>query len=93
MRKDEAAGLQWTDINLKEKTIRITNTLHFDPKNEDELFVYKKTYTSQRTIGIDDDLVKTLQFHVNCQNQNKLALGDNYAHSLNLVCCRPDVLI
>jgi len=90
MRKGEAAGLRWTDINLKEKTITISNTLHFDAKNEEELFGDTKTYSSQRTIGIDDDLVKTLQFHIKWQNQNKLALGDDYAHSLNLVCCRPD---
>ncbi|WP_102706979.1 tyrosine-type recombinase/integrase [Terribacillus saccharophilus] len=90
MRKGEAAGLQWTDINLKEKTIKITNTLHFDAKNEEELFGDTKTYTSQRTIGIDDDLVKTLQFHIKWQNQNKLALSEKYAHNLNLVCCRTD---
>ncbi|MFP7171911.1 tyrosine-type recombinase/integrase [Terribacillus halophilus] len=90
MRKGEAAGLQWTDINLKEKTINITHTLHFNAKTEEELFGDTKTYTSQRTIGIDNDLVKMLQFHIKWQNQNKLALGDNYAHSLNLVCSRPD---
>lgn len=90
MRKGEAAALQWSDINLKEKTIKIRNTLYFEAKNEDELLADTKTYTSQRTIGIDDDLAKTLQFHAKWQNQNKLALGDNYSHKNNLVCTRPD---
>lgn len=90
MRKGEAAALQWTDINFKEMTISINKTLDFQAKNEDELFGDTKTYHSTRIITMGESLANDLRFHVNYQNQNKLALKDNYRHNLNLVLCRND---
>ncbi len=90
MRKGEAASLQWTDVNFKEKTISISKTLDFDPGVNEGQFGDTKTYKSTRVITMSQSLNNALQFHVKYQNQNKLALKDLYHHDLNLVLCRND---
>lgn len=90
MRKGEAAALQWTDIDLKERTITINKSLDFQAKSREELFGDTKTYSSNRTITISQTLANELLFHLKYQNQNKLALKDLYHHDLNLVFCRDD---
>ncbi|GGA24882.1 site-specific integrase [Psychrobacillus lasiicapitis] len=87
MRKGEAAALQWTDINLKDKTIQINKSLDFQPETEEDLFGDTKNYKS-RTIDIPDTTVTALKAHLQYQNQNKLMLNDYYRHDLNLVFCR-----
>lgn len=90
MRKGEAAALQWSDIDLREKTITINKTLDFSAKDVEELFGDTKTYNSKRVITISQVLANDLHFHKKYQNQNKIALNDIYHHSLNLVLCRND---
>ncbi|MED5052656.1 site-specific integrase [Anoxybacillus rupiensis] len=92
MRKGEAAALQWTDIDLKEGTIRINKSLDFKEaaKNPDKMFGNTKTYNSKRTITISQSLINDLYFHKKWQNQNKLKINDLYKHHLNLVLCRED---
>ncbi|USK46310.1 tyrosine-type recombinase/integrase [Cytobacillus oceanisediminis] len=90
MRKGEAAALQWSDIDLKEKTITINKTLDFSAKKDEELFGDTKTYNSKRIITISQVLANDLHFHKKYQNQNKIALNDIYHHNLNLVLCRND---
>lgn len=43
LRKGEAAALKWSDINFKEKMIRVDVTLDFQAADEDELFGDTKT--------------------------------------------------
>lgn len=92
MRKGEAAALQWTDINLKERTININKSLDFRlaSKNPDMMFGDTKNYNSKRIITISQGLANDLHFHQKYQNQNKLALNDSYHFELNLVFCRND---
>lgn len=92
MRKGEAAALQWTDINLKERTININKSLDFRlaSKNPDMMFGNTKNYNSKRIITISQGLANELHFHQKYQNQNKLALNDSYHFELNLVFCRND---
>lgn len=90
MRKGEAAALQWADIDLKNMTININKTLDFSAKNKSELFGDPKTFSSVRTIRISQALCNDLKYHLNYQNQNKLALHDLYHHDLNLVLSRND---
>ncbi|MFU1797500.1 tyrosine-type recombinase/integrase [Paenibacillus azoreducens] len=91
MRKGEAAALKWTDINLKNQTITIDETLDFTAKESKDLFGDPKTFSSKRKIRISQSLVNDLKYHANWQNQNKLNLGDDlYRHDLNLVLCRND---
>ncbi|WP_378210064.1 site-specific integrase [Anoxybacteroides rupiense] len=92
MRKGEAAALQWTDIDLKERTININKSLDFKeaPKNPEKMFGNTKNYNSKRIITISQSLANDLHFHMKYQNQNKLALKDAYHYDLNLVLCRND---
>ncbi|PED05287.1 tyrosine-type recombinase/integrase [Bacillus pseudomycoides] len=92
MRKGEAAALQWTDVDLKEKTININKSLDFREatKNSNMMFGDTKNYNSKRIITISQGLANDLHFHQKYQNQNKLALNDNYHFNLNLVLCRND---
>ena len=90
MRKGEAAALKWSDIDFKNKTISIDETLDFTAKEKSELFGDTKTFRSTRVISISQSLVNDLRYHMNWQNQNKLVLMDVYHHDLNLVLCRED---
>ncbi|PRS24247.1 tyrosine-type recombinase/integrase [Bacillus safensis] len=90
MRKGEAAALQWTDIDLKNKKVSITKTLDFRAKNQNELFGDPKTFTSKRIITIDQQLANELHDLKKRQNDAKLVLNDVYMHDLNLVFSRKD---
>ncbi|PLC16902.1 site-specific integrase [Bacillus paralicheniformis] len=90
MRKGEAAALQWTDIDFKNKTINISKTLDFRAKNQNELFGDPKTFTSKRIITIDQQLVNDLHDLKKRQNDDKLVLNEVYLHELNLVFARKD---
>jgi integrase len=92
MRKGEAAALQWTDVDIKERTININKSLDFQEasKNPDKMFGDTKNYNSKRIITISQSLANDLHFHKKYQNQNKLALKDAYHYDLNLVLCRND---
>lgn len=90
MRKGEAAALKWDDIDFKNQSIRIDETLDFQPEEGEDLFGGTKTLRSERTIKVSKLLINDLKFHANWQNQNKLNLGPMYKHELNLVLCRID---
>ena len=92
LRKGEAAALQWTDIDLKEKRIIINKSLDFQEASKDQskIFGDVKTYHSKRVITISQSLANDLLFHKKYQNQNKLALQEDYYYDLNLILCRND---
>lgn len=92
MRKGEAAAIQWSDIDFKEKTISINKSLDFKEASKDrtKIFGDTKTYHSKRVITITNSLINDLKFHQKYQNQNKLALAESYHYDLNLVFCRND---
>lgn len=92
MRKGEAAALQWTDVDLKKRTININKSLNFAEasKNKEKMFGDVKTYNSKRLLTISNSLANILDFHKKWQNQNKIALNDIYHFDLNLVLCRDD---
>ncbi|WP_082063061.1 tyrosine-type recombinase/integrase [Paenibacillus sp. IHBB 10380] len=90
MRKGEAAALQWSDVDFKNKTLSISKTLDFTAKDSEELMGDPKTFDSTRTIRISQDLINNLKDHVKYQNQNKLGFMELYHHDLNLVLSRKD---
>lgn len=75
LRKGEAAALKWSDINFKEKMIRVDVTLDFQAEDEDELFGDTKTGNSTRTINVSNGIINDLRYHASWQNQNKINLG------------------
>ena len=80
MRKGEATALQWSDIDLNEKTININKSLDFKEASKDRSKMFRdvKTYQSKRIITITKPLVNDLHFHQNYQNYNKIAINDIY---------------
>lgn len=76
MRRGEALGLRWSDINLQRREIKIRRALvNVDGGRE---WSTPKTRAGKRTIVIDDDLVSVLKSHRAAQNKEKLALGRGY---------------
>lgn len=90
MRKGEAAALQWTDIDWKNETITIDNSLNFQPEEDEKILGDTKNFNSIRTIDVRSSVIKELKEHMKFQNQRKLHLGESYNHELNLVLCRDD---
>lgn len=86
MRRGEFLGLTWKNVDFKNKTIRVTQSLVYDGTFR---FTEPKTKNSIRSIAIDDDLIKELKLHKKSQNEFKLAIGPDY-NDMDLVCCRED---
>ncbi|MFJ7850804.1 site-specific integrase [Peribacillus sp. NPDC097206] len=65
LRKGEAAALQWTDINLKEKTININKSLGFKEASKDKskIFGDTKNFSSKHIITISHGFAIDLSFH------------------------------
>jgi integrase len=90
LRKGEAAALQWSDINWKDRTLTIKHSLDFQPEDDDPILGDTKTYHSKRTIEIRSSLINELKIHLKYQNERKLVLEELYQQDLNLVLCRDD---
>ncbi len=88
LRKGEAAALQWTDIDFKNLTITVDNTLDFTAKVKEDILGDPKTFKSNRVVKIRQSLANDLKEHMKYQNQHKLALKELYHHDLNLVLTR-----
>ncbi|MEG0133064.1 MAG: tyrosine-type recombinase/integrase [Clostridium sp.] len=86
MRGGEVTSLQWEDIDLNNKTIKVQYTLINKGKGIFELGS-TKTKSSNRTIYIGDTLVAILKKHLLSQKSNKLKYGEYYSNS-NFVCTK-----
>lgn len=86
LRRGEVLGLRWEDINFKDKTITINQTL----EKVKGKFVFKepKTEKSKRTIAITDDIVKILNAHKKQQMKLQIAFHGEWQNKYNLVCTR-----
>lgn len=75
MRAGELCALKWKDIDFQEKTIKIYKT-YYNPTNKTEKYrlLPPKTETSNRTIYIDDDLIKELRAHKARQSELRLKI-------------------
>ncbi|BAR82929.1 DNA integration/recombination/invertion protein [Bacillus thuringiensis serovar tolworthi] len=82
MRMGEILGLRWQDVDLKNKTISINQTLSHDCK----LILDTKTKQSKRLLPIDDGTTAALQKHKLRVKQEKLKAGQAY-YNLDLVVC------
>lgn len=89
LRRGEALGLQWDDVDLVEKTV----TVRHSANSTKEGFVLStpKTKNSRRTLLLPDVLASALEQVQNEQRARKNALGAEF-NRLNLVCCREDGL-
>lgn len=87
LRRGEAAGLQWSDVDIENGIITIRKQRTAGSKDTRRSKV--KTLESYRSIKITRALLEILQRHKNIQEQNKLMLGDEYQDN-GFVCCEPD---
>lgn len=93
MRRGEALGLRWSDVDLERKLIRVVRTLITTDvqRKGDPGFSWgtPKTAKGRRTIALDDAAVAALKAHRKRQREERLALGEAYQDQ-DLVVCEPD---
>jgi len=82
MRSGELRGLQWQDVDFKDKTIHIKNTLVY--VNKDYLLDTPKTPTSRRDIPLIDNAVAVLKRQKLKQSENRMLLGDKWKNKEGL---------
>ena len=87
LRRGEALGLQWDDIDMDAKTVTIIHSASF--RKGGFLLSSTKTRNSRRTLIMPDALYIALKDAYNKQQREAAIFGDGY-NSYHLVCCLPD---
>lgn len=82
MRSGELRGIQWPDVDFKDKIIHIKNTLVY--VNKDYLLDTPKTPTSRRDIPLIDNAVAVLKRQKLIQAENRMLLGDKWKNKKGL---------
>jgi len=87
LRRSEAIGLRWRDVNFEENTIRICNTI-VQQKSivEQEL---TKSKASRRTLHLPAEMKTYLQGLKRAQDERRRIMGSAY-HSGDYVCAQED---
>lgn len=87
MRRGEALGLRWSDIDLVKGEVQVRRALLTGAGGK--MWSTPKTSAGWRTVSIDAETVAALRAHKARQNQEKLALGTGYDDQ-DLVTAQPD---
>lgn len=87
LRRGEALGLQWDDIDMDAKTVTIIHSASF--RKGGFLLSSTKTRNSRRTLIMPDALYIALKDAYNKQQREAAIFGDGY-NPYHLVCCLPD---
>jgi integrase len=87
MRRGEVLGLRWTDVDLDEKRLTITQTL-VAPRYK-LVFSEPKTAAGRRTVALDDRTVTALREHRRRHAAKRLEFGRDYQET-GLVFTRED---
>ena len=88
LRRGEQIGLEWKDVDLKNKKVSITQALKRTSKGIE--LGEPKTSSSRRSIAITDDIVAVFKRIKKRQAKQKLALGSDYNTRFNLIFCEDD---
>lgn len=93
MRRGEALGLRWGDVDFDRKLLRVVRTLITTDVQRKGTpgFAWgtPKTAKGRRTIALDDAAVAALKAHRKRQREERLSLGGDYRDE-DLVVCEPD---
>ena len=89
MRRGEVIGLEWENVDLKNKKIHVKQILQ-RVRGQGLKFKSPKTKSSQRTIDLNDELVNLLKDIKKHQAKRRLRLGKKYYTDKNLVFCNED---
>lgn len=87
LRRGEALGLQWCNVDLDAGTVTIRQSASFSPSGL--CLSATKTRNSRRTLLLPDGLHTALQKALDEQQEKAAQLGAGY-NPLGLVCCRED---
>ena len=87
LRRGEALGLQWDDIDMDAKTVSIIHSASF--RKGGFLLSSTKTRNSRRTLIMPDALYIALKDARSKQQREAALFGDGY-NPYRLVCCLPD---
>lgn len=87
LRRGEALGLRWEDIDLNAGVLRVERTL--SRINGELVFADPKTDKSQRTVALPEASVSVLKSHRARQAKERLAAGDAWVET-GLVFTRPN---
>ena len=88
LRRGEVLGLQWKDIDFKNKLVRIRKNYTMDG-GQPILLEKTKTDSSRRDIVVTDRIMKILKNHRTSQKKLRASLGKNY-HKSDFVCTWKD---
>ena len=79
LRRGELLALQWSDFDLKAKTLEVNKSFVYLAGPDKGLILKDpKTEESQRTIAIPDTVIELLSQHKAKQNAKRLKLGDKW---------------
>lgn len=84
MRLGEVLGLRWADVDLKDGSLKVVQTLQVD-----RTFGTPKTHRSARPIGLPQFTIEALKAHKRRQAQERLVAGEAW-QEFDLVVSRPD---
>lgn len=87
LRRGEALGLKWKDIDFKNRTISIVRSLL--PHKSGPIFHEPKTKNSRRTIVLSSAIITELEKHKSEQDDQRNLLGKAYKNN-ELVTCSSD---
>lgn len=78
VRVNEGTALQWADVDLEHKRLRVMHMLVGDSRTKYERHNYTKTDAGLRTISLDDDTVAVLKKWKARQERNGLAGSNDF---------------
>lgn len=83
MRRGEVLGLRWSDVDLDGRRLSVAQTL---TTINDQVFVGPtKTIRSRRNVALDVETVAVLRAHRRRQSEDRLAIGEGWDGSNDLV--------
>ena len=87
MRRGEALGLRWTDINWNGGTAHLVQTVTANKSDKGKALIQERTKTAAgaRTVRLTDETVAALKAHRKRQDERRLAASDWQDHDL-IVC-------
>ncbi|MGE5398087.1 MAG: tyrosine-type recombinase/integrase [Chitinophagales bacterium] len=88
LRRGELLGLQWSNVNMEERTAAIRRSL-IQIGSEIRWQDSVKTKASKSTVTLPGEVIKVLKQVIKQQARNKLLLGEAYQDN-DLVFCRAD---
>lgn len=78
LRKGEALGLRWSDVDLESGRLHVQQTAQFI-SGQGVVFGHPKTTKSARTVALSTDTVRQLARHRAAQAENRLRFGAAYS--------------